>query len=542
MEQYTSNDGGSAQCQQDGAEFLEGLLGGDNNCRKRSPSHFPMEIGEVGSIFGNIRSRRVLHGVITGNHRWRGERLERELYKFAMDFNFEGKKQSGIIALHATKWASHVHWVHLCGNYHKDCHCEAVRQIRRKHCLSVKWKHINWSASWERNCFLYLQKPGRTTLKVFVEGKNQLGQWLQNGAAYAGDNRSGSENPFRCELDDGDGEKQGIGTSGLGVGEGSGEGEASSVRSWGTGRDRPGNHKQAAVELDGLLRRKFHPSKQALLTDSEYQEIMEEYYYVMDEKRKRITDQVWENFLIDWNNKSLEEIVMARKNTVFNSRHYYSPKYSVKILWKLLSNQVGNPRDFLDQLINIFNMKAPKVNTMYIRGAAGAGKTYFFNSLADLAWSVGYVDTHINRYNVFPFENLLYKRMAIFNEFNVVGGQVDMVKEIFEGNKTMINKKYQDKCCLERIPIFITTNNDFLQNLDNVNKEAYRQRMIIYKWQTQPWLKLLDAYPHPLAWAKLLYSKGEEEPDLENPEYDTSNETDIIDLSQVEENFKDMFD
>ena len=47
---------------------------------------------------------------------------------------------------------------------------------------------------------------------------------------------------------------------------------------------------------------------------------MEEYYYVMDEKRKRITDQVWENFLIDWNNKSLEEIVMARKNTVFNSR------------------------------------------------------------------------------------------------------------------------------------------------------------------------------------------------------------------------------
>ena len=64
-----------------------------------------------------------LHGIITRDHSCSGERLEQSMRELAVSFNFGGRGQTGAVSLHVTPWASHVHWVHLCRNFHRDCKC-----------------------------------------------------------------------------------------------------------------------------------------------------------------------------------------------------------------------------------------------------------------------------------------------------------------------------------------------------------------------------------------------------------------------------------
>lgn len=497
------------------------------------------------SIFGNVGGQ-LLHGVISGGHRWRGSELERQLVQRAMEIPFEGRGQSGLVAFHATKWASHIHWVHICQNYHRDCKCRITHSIRRSFGLSIKWKKLKWSSQWERNCLSYLSKSGRTTLKVFRQGKDVMGEWLARGSHSQEDGGGYETGHFRCELDD-DAPRCFSPQRNQQPDEGTAESRAviCPAREVDSGTVGTEGFRQSASELESLLQRKFPKSVQSLLIDEEYNQIFKNYYYIQDERRLKITNQVWENFTITWNKKSLQQIILERLHSSFNERRYYSPSYSYRLILSLLSNQVPDVAAFLRDVINIFDKKLPKVNSLYIKGGAGAGKTYFINSLAELVWSTGRIEAHINKNNIFSFEQLLFKRMAIFNEFNVTGSQCDVVKEMFEGAPTIINKKYSNLCILDRVPIFITSNNNFLQNLSAVNQEAYKQRMIIHSWQPQSWLKALLGFPHPLAWAKLIQFPDNPHPitpvDLINPEWDNIDHEFVIDTETYNEQIKFLF-
>ena len=70
-----------------------------------------------------------------------------------------------------------------------------------------------------------------------------------------------------------------------------------------------------------------------------------------------------------------------------------------------------------------------KKNTICIEGDSNAGKSFFVNSLANLIWSVGYVESNIN----FPFKNLLGKRIGVIREFTCSKPQFQNLKELFKG-------------------------------------------------------------------------------------------------------------
>ena len=222
-----------------------------------------------------------------------------------------------------------------------------------------------------------------------------------------------------------------------------------------------------------------------LIEDPEYMQLMEPLYYVDDYSRKQLTQQVFDNFKINWNRKSLMDIIVmrAQNETTFNEKNYYTPKYSLYIIMQLLSKQMGQPWEFIDTIIKVLNREVPKKNTISIIGAGGCGKTYFLDTLSELLWNVGELEANINKSNNFPFEGLLHKRLGILNEFNCSPARKDTCKELFEGKKTPVNIKYGKPTKLKPVPIIITTNNNWLLNFDK-NDAGFSTTLLLLQLAT----------------------------------------------------------
>lgn len=452
------------------------------------------------------------------------------MLRFAMEIDFKRRNQSGIVAFHPTKWARHIHWIHICSKRDdKGCNCSATQYIKNKLNLIVKWKRIRWTRDWEANVVSYLSKSERQTIQAFRNGQDIMAeltayrdqiQVLGLGVCASGlrCEYDSCERPRRPRASQRSGAPEGIDQEESSGSEGEGEAEEA-------GPSSRGGITTAAMELNALLGRKFPSSIQAMEIDPEFRALMQKFHYTDAKRRDMLVDEVWKEFSIDWNRKSLKQMIMARLNTQFLNRRYYTPAYSYQLVLYLLSLQTSNVPRFIQDVLEIFDKENPKVNTLYLLGPGGSGKTWFIQSLLDLVWSYGKIDAHINKNNLFQFSNLLFKRCAVFNEFNVAGSAVDIVKEIFEGNPTIVNKKFKDPHELLRTPIFITTNNNFLLNQDQVNRDALQQRMIMHRWSAQSdFLKPLKGYPHPLLWAKLISFIDSPhpivKPDLDNPEWD----------------------
>ena len=147
-----------------------------------------------------------------------------------------------------------------------------------------------------------------------------------------------------------------------------------------------------------------------------------------------------------------------------------------------------------------------KQNALAIFGDPGSGKTYFITMIKKLMWNSGHIESHINKTSNFPFENMYNKRIAIINEMNVSQSSIQVVKEILEGKDVCIPIKYKTRQTLRRIPIFITSNNFFLNDFTASEREAFKQRMYVFNWTPQPWLKNLNKDLHPMT-LPLLYKE-----------------------------------
>lgn len=536
----------------------DGSTSGDGGAIYRASNETPMDSessvrpgrdgAEMAKLLFFRPGRQLLHGVITKDHRLRGRDLERELRKLGMEFNFSGRSQSGIVSIHVTDYASHLHWIHECHNYHGDCKCTQTRNIRLRG-FSIKWRRIDkLNRWWERNLILYLQKQGRYPLQAFREGEDQMEEFLH--AAIEANKTDGgrAENSLRCELDDiEDGRRDGESSDDdESMVSGSSKG---TKRSWEVATRNSRGSKELAKLLWKLIERKLPTSTMALTSDPEYMELMEPLYYVDDVKRMKITNQCWENFLITWNRKSISEIITMRNTSTFNARKYFTPNYSLYIVMRLLKSQVKEPWVFIKEIMQILNMELEKRNTFCIWGERNCGKTWFINSLGDLLWNVGSIEANFNKTSTFPFEDLINKRMAILNEFNCSPAKKDTCKELFEGQPTSVNVKYQKPQKIHRTPIFITTNNNWLLNFDKVDSDAFRARCFFYRWQPQSWLEHETGYPHPILWSKLsLLSEkelwNEQWIKYESPperEYNVIEHNSIVDTEALNDINKNLF-
>lgn len=429
-----------------------------------------------------------------------------ELYSIAESDIFKrGNDNCHIVSVHECGSSSHLHWIHGCTTYNlrRGCNCIAVRLLRSKG-MRIKFIDFDGKATPKVNSLMaYLSKQGRNTVSCFQRGTKRLGQYRSIVDNYQAKD-DGSNNDYTgCFFDDP--QERSIPsrnhqTTGKGMQKRS---QAYTAVDW----------EQEASKIYLIVQKNKYSSTSGAFNDTEFISKFSSIYYNQYPKLRTVTDNVLNQVMREWKFTSFGEIMLKNINTVWDDVLYYDTDYSAHILMKLLFAQyqtVSRVNMFLNQILAVLDCQIPKVNTINIIGPPGSGKTYFVECIAKQCWFVGRCESSINKFSSFPFEHLMNKRMGIFNEFNCSPSFVDIMKEIFEGSSTAVNIKYLQKTVLERTPIFITTNNRWVEDHHHHARVAFEQRMFSHNWQSQPWLKNLDGYPHPNCLSKLFYKTDDQ--------------------------------
>lgn len=428
---------------------------------------------------------------------------------------------ASIFTIHETSGSSrHAHYVHWCPSWQRGrgCNCGYIRKARQLG-FSTKCQYVGeMSQDHWINLLSYLQKKGKVTISAHQNYSNKLDKLRHAFGQVTASQWNSSRNNFRCSYDAIEGPSVPKPTNGT-------TGEVART-------SRTQKFSDVATCIYHLYQTNMWLSTEHAFKDPIFINQFQDMYYTYTESLKRINSLVFDQLQDEWRSLSFEEIMLKRKNNTFNDCLYYSNEYSTWVLLRLLKCQLGtwdNIVTFLDHVLNILNKQYPKINTLNIKGAPGSGKTWFVECLGKLCWFTGRCDSSINKFTQFPFEHMLGKRLTIFNEFNLAPSFKDVVKEILEGANVSINVKYRPRCILERVPVIITTNNNWEHDHPMVDRQAFAQRMITYEWHPQPWLKNEEGYPHPPAIANLFYKTAEELMDIDRkvPPKEFINEYDL---------------
>lgn len=187
----------------------------------------------------------------------------------------------------------------------------------------------------------------------------------------------------------------------------------------------------------------------------------------------------WQSNLRHMNYSQFKEFYSAEEGRycIWRDKPYHTPENSVNLAWKWLKEQASygtlracdnnsfedrkiSAKQLLQLIVDIAEKRLSKTNAFHFYGGFNCGKTWFLNMLADFYINVGY---HINwnRYNMsFRYDDVVNRRLAIWNEPNLNGDsqQWEELKTLFEGEILAADVKHQRKFALHRTPTFITSN------------------------------------------------------------------------------------
>lgn len=146
---------------------------------------------------------------------------------------------------------------------------------------------------------------------------------------------------------------------------------------------------------------------------------------------------------------SVEDVCkLYTDNSKFNalngniSEYYLSLEDSVSKLRELLIFQCGeNYEHFLNFIYSWFNKKSVKQNALLLVGPSNSCKMLFSYILQDLAVCVGQI-ANFNRYNQFPLQNCLDKRLLYWDEPNFEPSSLETIKMFLAGDKCPANIKF----------------------------------------------------------------------------------------------------
>lgn len=185
-------------------------------------------------------------------------------------------------------------------------------------------------------------------------------------------------------------------------------------------------------------------------------------------------------------------IYMAKWNTV--SDYYFNLKESIIILDKFLHYQEEeNVQNFLQTLYDFLEQVKPKKNCLYIVSPPNAGKNFFFDAVIHSMLNFGQM-ANFNKYNNFPLEAAVNKRIILWNEPNYEPAALETLKMLFAGDGTPVKVKYKDPVVIRRTPILILSNNDCIPTTG-----AFQTRVDKFTWKTAPILKNIKKRPLPFA-------------------------------------------
>lgn len=193
--------------------------------------------------------------------------------------------------------------------------------------------------------------------------------------------------------------------------------------------------------------------------------------------------------------------------------YYYTIAKSIEIIEKLLDFQLDSEemenlcladrrKVFLQDLLNVLEKKLPKVNAFMIKSPPSAGKNFMLDAVMAFYLNVGMIQ-NFNKFNSFPLQEAVNRRVNCWNEPNIEPAAFDTVKMLLAGDPMKAHVKYQAEQPLARTPILIMTNNECFPNND-----AFNDRLIRYNWKRATFLRSYTKKIHPLMWG-FIYWKYE---------------------------------
>lgn len=190
-------------------------------------------------------------------------------------------------------------------------------------------------------------------------------------------------------------------------------------------------------------------------------------------------------------------------NSLDTSSMYYDVNTSKDILIELLMFQFGGQealiKQFLQNLYNVCEKVIPKQNTFVVCSPPSAGKNFFFDAVLCFYLNKGQLGNP-NKNNLFAFQEAVGKRILLWNEPNYESCMTDTLKMLLGGDQLTVKVKYLQDQTVNRTPVIVLTNNE----VNFMNDPAFKDRIVVYRWQSAPFLKSYLDKPNPLAYIALL--------------------------------------
>lgn len=162
--------------------------------------------------------------------------------------------------------------------------------------------------------------------------------------------------------------------------------------------------------------------------------------------------------------------------------HGQDNDWSEEMSWleKLFNANRILTRTILQAINDVMDSKFDKINTLVFQGATNTGKSLLANLITDNLL-VGLVSRASDQ-SAFAFQNLVNKRVALFEEPRITQQNVNDMKLLLGGEKSLdVQVKHQDSEPLPRTPVIITTNDDLGQWVPSTDAEPLHSRTITFR-------------------------------------------------------------
>lgn len=218
--------------------------------------------------------------------------------------------------------------------------------------------------------------------------------------------------------------------------------------------------------------------------------------------QQKICDMSYRELFLKTRVISMNKLIyVAPWNTV--SEYYYDIEDSVRVLEELLDYQFQKDKfavyNFLKNLYYLVDKKIPKKNCICVVGPSCSGKNFFFDCLIHSCINFGQIG-NFNKYDRFPLQDALQRRILLWNEPNFEPGSEEILKLLFGGDTCSARIKYEGDACILRTPIIVLTNKDCIPN-----ETTFTSRVWKYYWNAAGFLKYLTKKPHPLSMFYLFF-------------------------------------
>lgn len=168
-----------------------------------------------------------------------------------------------------------------------------------------------------------------------------------------------------------------------------------------------------------------------------------------------------------------------------------------------MKHQQIDPVKFIQDIEDVMDKKIMKKNTLVFHGRSNGGKSMIACSIVWAFKNVGMCTQGIN-YGFF-LENCLHKRVILHGEPVIISQVQEIFKTLMEGGKTQVNRKGKESIEMERVPYIVTCNSYPWAGIPNYSdKEAFKNRCIIYDVKPTPAFQKYHGEIHPEAWRTII--------------------------------------